>query len=549
MSLKNVNTFTWKIVGESGFGISTLGILFSKIASRSGFYVFGYSEYPSLIRGGHQTSQVSVDLGPVYGARRSVDILLGLNRDSLARHVGELSRGAAVLFDSSQYTLHSAKSQIGLKVKDMIMFLVPFTELAVENAGLNIMSNMIALGSSLQLLGFGLEVAEDLIGEMYPDTREQNISALRAGYSYIQEHYEVLSQTFAYKRSGQAPLLSKPYVMTGIEALGLGAIAGGLIFYLGYPTTPSSTLMSFMAEHQYDNGYVVRQAEDEISVINMAIGASFAGARVLVATSGGGVALMSESLGFAAISEISITVINCQRPGPGTGLPTWTDQGDLRSVLHVAHGEFLRVVIASGDLEKCYVGIVNSLNLAEEFQIPVFVLSDKYLSEFHSLLETMPDACSISRGKLVITSEGLEVAVGQEYLRYETTNDGVGVRTILGVMGGIFLANSNRHDERGFSSEESDVRVEQVDGQPCVTFNQVNTYEWFKEMVYVLESPLEKITSAIEMVHEQEGMPLGVIYQSRESEDYVSQLTHITPSSLVENVSSRDVSHIAKRFQ
>lgn len=463
MSSKTVNTFTWKIAGEAGFGINTSALLFSKIVTRSGFYCFEYSEYPSLIRGGHQTSQVTVDTQPVFGTHKKIDLLVGLNRHALSAHSEEMSIGGGVLFDSAHYTLNSAESQLGLRVKDTLMFPVPFTELAVTHAGLNIMRNMVAVGSTLYLLGFDLKIAEALIEEVYTDAKESNINAIRAGYNYIQEHFDALSQSYGYKRSSLAPLLQKPYVVTGNEAIGLGSVAGGVTFYAGYPMTPSSTIMAFMAEHQYEHGYVLRHAEDEISVINMAIGASYAGARAMVATSGGGMALMGEGVGLAAITETPITIVNCQRPGPATGLPTWTDQGDLRFVLHAGQGEFLRIIIAPGDIEECYFVMTHALNLAEEFQLPVIVLSDKYLAESHGTVVNFPEGEPISRGKLFTKKEDIPVAPGAEYQRYEATNDGVSPRTIPGVEGGIFLANSDEHDGHGFTSEEIDVRLEQVD--------------------------------------------------------------------------------------
>lgn len=463
MSTQVSHTFNWKIAGEAGFGLNTSGLLFAKIMTRSGFYSYEYSEYPSLIRGGHQTSHVVVDTEPIYGAHYGVDLLIALNRQSIGLHTNELSVGAGVLFDSAHYSLTSAESQLGLRVKDTLMFAVPFTELAVTYAGLNIMRNMVAVGASLYLLGFDLTVAEALIEETYADAKEPNIEAVRAGYRYMHEHYEALVQTFGYKKAAMASLLQKPYVLTGNEALGLGAVAGGVTFYAGYPMTPSSTLMAFMSEHQFEHGFVVRHAEDEISVINMAIGASFAGARSLVATSGGGMALMAEGVGMAAITETPITVINCQRPGPATGLPTWTDQGDLRFILHASQGEFLRVVIAPGDVQECYSAVKHALNLAEEYQLPVFVLSDKYLAESHVSVTEIIDSELVSRGKLYTDKAEIPVSPGSEYQRYETTNDGVSPRTIPGVDGGIFLANSDEHDVHGFTSEESDVRIEQVD--------------------------------------------------------------------------------------
>lgn len=467
MAVRVSNRFTWKIAGEAGFGINTAGLLFSKIVSRSGLYGFEYSEYPSLIRGGHQTSQVTVDTLPVYGAHFGIHTLVGLNRDSLHLHSQELNKGSAVLFDEAQFALSSAEAQLGAKIKEVMLFSVPFTQLAIEKAGLNIMRNMVAVGSSLCLLGFDLEIARELVEETYAKAAKENIAALEAGFQYMEEHYHSLVAAYLYKR-GARQVEDRPYVVTGNEALGLGALAGGVSFYAAYPMTPSSTLMAFMAEHQYEYGVVLRHAEDEIAVINMAVGASFAGARAMVGTSGGGMALMAEAVGMAAITEVPIVVVNVQRPGPATGLPTWTDQGDLRFVLHAAQGEFTRVVFTPGDMEECYAAAWQALNIAEKYQLPVFILSDKYLAESHATVLQFPeDVVEVERGKLVTTSDELvqlnENGMVLPYERYSPSNDGVWYRTVPGVQHGVYLANSDEHDGNGFSNEEAEVRVEQVD--------------------------------------------------------------------------------------
>jgi 2-oxoglutarate ferredoxin oxidoreductase subunit alpha len=466
MSENKPTLFTWKIAGEAGFGINTTGLLFSKIITRSGLYAFEYSEYPSLIRGGHQTSQVSISDMPVFSIYKNVNLLVCLNRDSLRLHVDELAKNSAVIVDSAQYTLSQAETFLGHKIKETVLFEVPLTELAVKHAGLNIMRNMVAVGASLYMHGLGTDIAIDLIAEVYPEAREENIAAVRAGYDYMVEHYEALAATFEHKvktlRSEH-----RRYLLTGNEALGIGAIKGGVSFYAGYPMTPSSTLMAFMAEHQYEYQMLVRHAEDEISVLNMAIGAAYAGARAMVATSGGGMALMSEAVGLAAITEVPIVIVNVQRPGPATGLPTWTDQGDLRFVLHAGQGEFLRLIIAPGDLEECYSTINEALNLAEKYQIPVILLSDKYLAESHATIEKMPDVGKVERGKTIVSTQEMIEVNGRNgilpFERYVPTNDGVSWRTVPGVEHGIYLANSDEHDHHGYSAEEGDTRLEQVD--------------------------------------------------------------------------------------
>lgn len=466
------NRFTWKIGGEAGFGVNSSGLLFAKYCLRNGLYAFEYSEYPSLIRGGHQTSQVSVDTKLVTSEHFVVDVLLAMNKASVELHVAELSDASAVIFDSGQFSLSSPQEVLGKKSTNVTFIGVPLTEIAIEIGGLNIFRNVVGLGASIALLDGDLSVLFDLLAQEFGKKNEEvvelNRRAAQSGYDYVKMHHSGLMTTFQHRLVKQTSL-DRAMVVSGNESIGIGAVRGGVTFYAGYPMTPSSTLLSFMAANQYDYNYVVKHAEDEIAVVNMTIGASFAGARAMCATSGGGLALMGEGIGLAAITETPLTVVNVQRPGPATGLPTWTDQGDLRFVLHAAQGEFLRVVAAPGDMEECYITIQQCLNWAEKYQIPTIVLSDKWLAESHAVVPAfVPDAIPIERGKLVLKSDEYGTfnkfsADTSQYARYTPTHDGVSPRTVPGVIGGVFLANSDEHEEHGYTSEESEVRMEQVD--------------------------------------------------------------------------------------
>ncbi len=467
-----VNKFTWKMGGEAGFGVNSSGLLFTRFCMRNGLYAFEYSEYPSLVRGGHQTSQVTADSLPVTSEHYQINILVALNKASIELHKDELSPGSAIIYDSAQFTLTSPEELLGKKSSQVILLGVPFTQIAIECANLNLLRNTVAIGASLALLGADITPLFTLIEEEFSrkeaEVSEMNKQAIQKGHDYVLHHYGGLVESFIYKMERIHPE-DQRMAISGNEAIGVGAVRGGVEFYGGYPMTPSSTLLAFMAANQYDHGFVVKHAEDEIAVVNMTVGASFAGARAMCATSGGGFALMEEGIGLAAITETPITLVNVQRPGPATGLPTWTDQGDLRFVLHAAQGEFLRVVIAPGDMDESYRGIQVALNMAEKYQIPSIVLSDKWLAESHAVVPVFdPNAVPLERGKLILKDDQINRynTINSDkgvYGRYLPSNDGVSPRTVPGVKDGVFLANSDEHEEHGYTSEDADVRIEQVD--------------------------------------------------------------------------------------
>jgi 2-oxoglutarate ferredoxin oxidoreductase subunit alpha len=467
---KKVNRFTWKIAGEAGFGVNSSGLLFSKYCMRSGLNAFEYSEYPSLVRGGHQSSQVTVDTKDVTSEHFIVDLLVALNKESVSLHVSELSEHAVIVYDSAQFTLSSPQEIVG-KNNGVSLIGVPFTQLAIEAANLSLLRNTVAIGASLAVLQAPLDELFNLIAQEFgkkdQGTIDMNNHAIQLGYEYVLQHYAGVVENFPYKIEPKK--LARPQMLiSGNEAVGVGAIKGGVEFYSGYPMTPSSTLMAYMAAKQYDFGFVVKHAEDEIAVVTMAIGASFAGARSMCATSGGGFALMGEGIGLAAITETPLVIVNVQRPGPATGLPTWTDQGDLRFVMHAAQGEFFRMIIAPGDMQECYIGIQQALNFAERYQIPVIVLTDKWLAESHASVAVFDEkGLPVKRGKLALNDKQMSEMQVQyqfkEFGRYTMSNDGVSPRTVPGVAQGVFLANSDEHDEVGFTSEEAEMRIMQVD--------------------------------------------------------------------------------------
>lgn len=450
------NRFTWKIGGEAGFGIVTSGALFAKMCSAMGRYVVDYNEKPNLIRGGHNTHQVTVADEPIYAASYTVDLLLALNRETVFLHLDELTRGARVIYDDEKARIDPAE----LTREGITLYPVPLMRLTREAKGDEIMRNTVGIGASLAFMGCEFSPLEEALKKTFsrkPNVQAQNIDAARMGFEYVRAHYAahlppcMLEKEVSYRN----------IVIAGNEAMALGAIQGGCTFYAAYPMSPSSSILHYLAAHDRDTGMVVKHAEDEIAVINMALGASFAGARAMIGTSGGGFALMVESLGLAGIAELPIVVIEVQRPGPATGMPTWTEAADLRFVLHAAQGEFPRVILAPGDVEEGFTQTFLAHNLAARWQLPVIVLSDKLLGETNRSVSPFDvRKMVIDRGKVVSEKE---LAQTKQFHRYEITDDGASPRSLPGQKGGVYLSNSYEHEAHGYSDETAAMRVAQAD--------------------------------------------------------------------------------------
>jgi 2-oxoglutarate ferredoxin oxidoreductase subunit alpha len=451
------NGLSWKIGGEAGYGIMTTGLIFAKVCSRAGLRVFDHIEYPSLIRGGHNTYQVTAEVEEVFSHVEHVDLLVALNEETIDKHKEELAPGGGIIYDGDVIPL--SKEDLGRE--DVKLYHIPLLRLAEESGGRRIMINSVALGASVALIGFDFEMLSDVIGDVYrgkaKETIEFNIKAAKLGYDYVKS--KGMEKDFRRKLPKVAG--KRRMLLTGNEAVGLGAIKAGCKFYAAYPMTPSSSILHFMASQERNFSLVVKHTEDEIAAINMAIGAGFAGARAMTATSGGGFSLMSEALGLAAMTETPIVVAVCQRPGPSTGLPTRTEQGDLKFVLHASQGDFPRFVIAPGDIEECFYKTIEAFNLVDRYQCPVILILDKYLSESHKTAEEFDvSGIKIDRG-LLLSNEELERI--EEFKRYEFTETGISPRTIPSQRGGIFTATGNEHDETGYLSENKLFRTKMMD--------------------------------------------------------------------------------------
>ncbi|OGH09725.1 MAG: hypothetical protein A2152_03890 [Candidatus Levybacteria bacterium RBG_16_35_6] len=427
-----------KIGGAAGQGIKYSGLILAKLVTRLGYNIYNYVEYPSLIRGGHNVVQVSISKNSVSAPSENSDFLIALNQDTLLKHQTELNNDSFIVFDS--------KEKVKLIKGKAIP--VPLSKLANE-AGGEILTNTVALGATIGLLSSDIELFKELIEEEFsdkdPKIRENNKKAAQLGFDYIlKNHKDKIKTVLAKQETTQTKM-----VVDGTEAIGLGAIAAGVQFAAIYPMSPIANILHILSYYQERYGYIYKQPEDEISAINMAIGASFAGARAMVATSGGGFCLMTEGFGLSGMTETPLVIIEGMRPGPATGLPTWSGQGDLQFVLNAHQGDFARIVLAAGDGQEAFELTMEAFNLADKYQTPVVLLVDKNICE-HSQSFPLFDISKYSLDKGKITTKLLT-----DYQRYKDEPDGISQRTIPGT-GNFFIANSYEHDSYGFSTEETD---------------------------------------------------------------------------------------------
>jgi 2-oxoglutarate/2-oxoacid ferredoxin oxidoreductase subunit alpha len=437
-----------RIGGPAGFGIKAAGQSLARTFMREGLWTMDLTEYPSLIRGGHNNITVRVGPEPFYSHAVDVDALVALDQRTADTHMGALVEGAAVVYDPKTVSDEGWPTHVR-------KIAVPLNEIARKH-GNPIMRNTVALAAVLGLLRFPLEPFESSLHAQFDhksaEVADANVVAAREGYEA------------AAKAAADFPLRLEPQpgapdriLADGNDAYCLGALAAGIGFYAAYPMTPASSLLHYMAKHESD-GVVIKHTEDEIAAINMVCGAAFTGARSMCATSGGGFSLMVEALGMAGVSESAIVIGMFSRPGPATGMPTWTEQGDLQFVIHAAQGEFPRVVLAPGDRDDAFHLTWQAFNLADQLQTPVLVLGDTYLSDNRqSIAPFDTKRVKVDRGKLKTTGQVTD------YLRYKVTADGVSERVLPGVEGAEQLVNSYEHDEYGWGQEgeRPEVRVAQ----------------------------------------------------------------------------------------
>ena len=449
------NKVSVMIGGEAGAGITRSGFLFAKVCLRGGLHVFGTNDYQSLIRGGHNFYVVRADAEEIYSQTDTIDMLLALNKETVLLHRDELVSGGGILYDGEEIVL----TDEGLGKDDLKLYSVPLRGLVEELKGPLIMRNTVALGAVVALLSYDLDILNGVIRDTFKSkVAKSNVKAAKMGYDYAREHY---AADFDYRLERTSSVGKRKIFLTGNEAVGLGAIRAGCRFFAAYPMTPATPLLHFMASLDREYGMIVIPAESEIAAINMVAGGSFAGVRTMTATSGGGFCLMSEGLGMTGMTETPVVVVLAQRPGPSTGLPTYSGQGDLRFVIHASQGEFPRLIIAPGDVEECFYKTMEAFNLAEKFQIPAILITDKYLVESHGEAELFDQSkIWIDRGLLLFEDE---YTGEEEYWRHKYTENGVSPRAIPGMKGAIVRTNADEHDESGYTTEDPELTVKMAD--------------------------------------------------------------------------------------
>ena len=437
------NSLSFLVGGEAGQGITRSGSLLGKAIMRGGFHVYGANDYPSVIRGGHNLYTLRVSDEEIHSQHDLVDLILALNKETLVLHQTDLNEGGGAIYDDG-IELEDGD----ITREDISLYPVPLSAIVEEIGGPPIMRNTVVLGAAVGLVGYDLELLKQAIAISFPgrtEVIEMNQEAAQRGYDHIVKHHGDEFPCWL-RPSDERP---ERIMLTGNDAVALGAIQAGCKFYAAYPMTPASPVLHYLINRDTETGMVVVQPESEISAINMVIGASYAGVRAMTATSGGGFSLMTEALGLAAMTETPIVVMVGQRPGPSTGMATYSAQADLLFAIHASQGDFPRVVVAPGDVEECFYKTMEAFNLADRFQVPAIILTDKNTIESHKSTDPFDlGRVGIDRGDLLEIDEW----TGDEYRRYKVTESGFSPRVIPGAKGALTLANSNEHDERGFTT-------------------------------------------------------------------------------------------------
>lgn len=435
------------IGGPAGSGVFRSGQIISKALFRHGYYVTTNNEYPSIIRGGHQWVIVRASEEEIFSHRIYADIILALDGLTISKHRERLKENGLIVCDES-----NAKNVEGEKCVSL-----PLKKIVSRHGAPSVAANVVGIGAVFGLLDANIDILLKVIEESFKSREkiaEINKKLAREGYEYVKREYGSLEDV--PKVSTLKPLENK-ILINGNEATALGAVSGGLTFFAAYPMTPASPILHFMAEIQKEIGIVVVQPESELAAINMVIGAAYAGARSMTATSGGGFSLMVEALGQAAMTEVPVVIVEAMRTGPSTGLPTYTSQSDLQFVIHASQGEFVRAVLAPGDPYEAFVLTHEAMNIAWRYHIPVIVLTDKYLAESYWTVDSFPD----------LEPQEYKIIRGEyrngEYKRYMITDDGVSPMAVPGTKGVLIVANSSEHNEYGFGSTDPEIVTSMVD--------------------------------------------------------------------------------------
>jgi 2-oxoglutarate ferredoxin oxidoreductase subunit alpha len=445
----NSNDISIVLCGAAGQGIQTVEALLTKTLKRTGYNVFATREYMSRVRGGVNSTTIRVSSKPVRAFLDRIDLFVPLNEEALP-HLKERISPETLILGEKQFI--EKLPEINNKRVE-----IAFGELSNEIDG-KIYANIIALGAILCMLRAERSVLHDLLIENFKTKGQEivnnNINATDRGYKVIESLMSTndLIHQFEIEKNSK---VKGDYILDGTQAIALGAIAGGCNFACFYPMAPSTGIGTFLAQHALDFGMIVDQSEDEISVINKTLGASYAGARSFVSTSGGGFSLMEEGVSLAGMAELPIVLVVGQRPGPATGMPTRTCQEDLELVLHAGAGWFPRIIFSPGTIEDAFKLTQKAFNLTQKFHVPIFILTDQYLVDSYYNLHSL-DLDSLKIEKSIVKTD-------ENYERYRFTDTGISPRGIPRYGEGLVDADSHTHDEYGAITEDPIIRNKTVD--------------------------------------------------------------------------------------
>ncbi|MFH1284944.1 MAG: 2-oxoacid:acceptor oxidoreductase subunit alpha [Candidatus Peregrinibacteria bacterium] len=444
------------IGGAAGSGIEKSGHTLTTSFVRGGYKVFANVEHMSQIRHGNNFLRLRIDKVPHASHVEEIDIMVALDRQTIDEHLDEMSEGGVVIFDGEMMKADENEAAAGSAegAGKATMIDVPLKKLAEERLGNPIMANVITLGIICRISGFDIETMKQVLGKIFAKKGAEiiklNEKAAEIGYELGEKWEKDFPVKMPAEKSEQQMFLM------GNDATAMGAMKAGVKYVGEYPMTPSSSILHLMAVWSEKYEIVVKQTEDEIAACNSIIGAGFAGVRAMAATSGGGFALMTEAVGLAGMNEVPVVIVNVMRPGPATGLPTRTEQGDLRQVIHGGQGDPVKIVILPGDVEECFSFGFEAFNLAEKYQMPVIICYDKHLGEGYFTAPPFDESgMKIDRGKIPTEKE---LAKTGEYKRYLRTEDGISPRAIPGMKGGIHRATSDEHNEYGDIFEDAENR-------------------------------------------------------------------------------------------
>ncbi|MCX7870329.1 MAG: 2-oxoacid:acceptor oxidoreductase subunit alpha [bacterium] len=451
--------FLWKISGEQGEGIDSTGHIFAYNAFKNGFHISSYRKYSSRIKGGNTTFEVLFSENEVHARSKNLNVLIALDEKAILISKEQINKDTFIIYDEST-------NIEGINDVEAIKIQLPLSKIAREITGNTLSRNMVALGASLAIfknLNYEhiFKQIEKRFSKKSMNVVENNKKAFLEGYNLVKNYInqnnlkEIIIPSISNNK--------RMSLLTGNEALTLGMLYAGVKYFSGYPITPASSILEMMIKNIKDFGGVAIQTEDEISAINSAIGASIAGVRAATATSGPGFSLMVEAIGYAYMTETPIVIIDVQRGGPSTGLPTKTEDSDILNVVFCGHGDIEKIVLFPSNPYEMFVYANVAFNLAEKYQLPVIVLSDLNLAEnvyTTNYINLEQIDIKINRGKYVNndTKEQYLANFNGELNRYSITDDGISYRIIPGTAGFSYQISGNEHDEEGFITENKEVR-------------------------------------------------------------------------------------------